>query len=121
MTNSNGAINIAVGAVVAGMVGFLFISVNTKEEQSATSIYNLPALQSRIETAEARVKDNASEVSEINKRLRDSPTTNELDKELEALKARVEVMYDENRDFYDRLVKVELEQARREGKVNNIK
>ena len=87
--NSN-VVGLAIGAVVAGGVALLFTGSNRSLENQTDTIYQLPAVISRVEANEERINNVRRDISLINERLQNSPTTNELAVESDAIRRRLE-------------------------------
>ena len=87
--NSN-IVGLAIGAVVAGGVALLFTGSNRSLENQTDTIYQLPAVISRVEANEERINNVRRDISLINERLQNSPTTNELAVESDAIRRRLE-------------------------------
>ena len=102
--NSN-LISLAVGAVVAGGVALLFTSSSRNIENQSDSIYQLPAVISRVEANEERINNVRRDITIINDKLYQSPTTNEVAVEVDALRRRLE-------DVLNEIDAVEIELAR---------
>ena len=87
---NNNIVGLAIGAVVAGGVALLFTGSNRNLENQTDTIYQLPAVISRVEANEERINNVRRDITIINDRLQNSPTTNELAVESDAIRRRLE-------------------------------
>ena len=114
--NSN-LVSLAIGAIVAGGVALLFTGSNRNLENQTDSIYQLPAVISRVEANEERINNVRRDITIINDRLQNSPTTNELAVESDALRRRLEELLVDVRTLQSEARKVAQDLARTQAQL----
>ena len=116
--NSN-LLGLAIGAVVAGGVALLFTGSNRSLENQTDSIYQLPAVISRVEANEERINNVRRDITIINDRLQNSPTTNELAVESDAIRRRLEELLDDVRTLQSETRQTSKDLAKAQAQLEN--
>ena len=116
--NSN-LVSLAIGAIVAGGVALLFTGSNRSLENQTDSIYQLPAVISRVEANEERINNVRRDITIINDRLQNSPTTNELAVESDAIRRRLEELLDDVRTLQSEARQTSKDLAKAQAQLEN--
>ena len=116
---NNNIVGLAIGAVVAGGVALLFTGSNRNLENQTDTIYQLPAVISRVEANEERINNVRRDITIINDRLQNSPTTNELAVESDAIRRRLEELLDDVRTLQSETRQTSKDLAKAQAQLEN--